>query len=143
MEENNTAILEELINQRIYVEELIKKGFKDNKIIARDTRQANSFLGQITYHDATYYQGLTLEIVNNEKVSVKPNNLKEIEADVFNHVRDLEIKIESFGDIIWANRFEYKDEAAAKELEIERHEYQEILNDLKSAKEKILLKKQL
>lgn len=141
MEENNTAILQELINQRIYIEELIKKGFRDENIIAKDTRQANHFLGQITYHDATYYKGLTLEIFNNEMVSIKPNNLKEIEAKLFNHVRDLETQVEILGNNIWANRFEYKDEEAAKELEFERHEYQKILVDLKANREKILLKK--
>lgn len=143
MKENNTAILEELKSQRIYIEELIKRGFTDEKIVAKDTRQANHFLGQITYHDATYYQGLTLEINNNENVSIKPNNLNEIEAKLFNHVRDLETEVEIIGNNIWANRFEYKDEEAAKELEFERHEYQKILVDLKASKEKILLKKQL
>jgi hypothetical protein len=142
MEENNIEILKELSDQSIYIEELIKKGFKDNNIIARDTRQASYFLGQITYHEVTYYQGLTFEIVNNEKVSIKPNNLKEVEANLFNHIRDLEMEIEGLGNNIWANRFEYRDEEAAKELEIEIHEYQEILDDLKAAKEKILLKKQ-
>ena len=60
---------------------MIKEGFKDDKIIAKDTRQANHFLGQIIYHVATYYQGLTIEIANNEKVYIKPKDLTDLKLN--------------------------------------------------------------
>lgn len=140
MKENNVTILTKSKGHIRYIEELLKEGFKDNKIIAADTRQANSLIGKIIYHETTYYKGLTLKIFNNERVSIESNYLIPAEAELFNHVRDLEKSIEDFGNNIWANRFELDDEEAAKELEVERDEIQEILNDLKPVKEKIVQK---
>ena len=136
MTENNRSILTDLEGQQIQIDDLIKRGFKDKRIIAGDTRQMNSpFLGKIIYHGTTYFRQFTLEIFN-DKVKIKCNNLSDAEAGLLNEIRDLRKTIESLGDSIWANRFEFDDQQAANDLEREREEYQKILDDYIQLKEK-------
>lgn len=112
----NSRILEIIEDKNITISELEDLGFTDRQYIKSDSRPSNQLLGKVTYHNKTYYENYTLTI-DNEKGSVVKNNLSLEQTKRFNKLRDEELKLEALKNQLHTYRFEFNDDATAKEIE--------------------------
>lgn len=131
MSNKNLEFLKDLNGKTFFFDELASKGFRDDSIVKTNTAVNDPLLGRIIFHNKTYYQGFTLELVNNDKFTVVSNNLSKNEADKLNLIRNMECDIESLNNSIHAYRFEFEDIDYANKLEKKKEELVQKLNQLK------------
>ena len=110
----NQEILQQNKNKTLSIGDLVELGFKDDKIINHVINKDNLLLRKIIYHSITEYAGYSLITEDNEKFSIRPNNLTTEEADYQNNLRDKKVYLEDLNRAYLAYAFEFKDNEMAE-----------------------------
>lgn len=116
MSSENTTILKQLINQRLRYDELVDKGFKDDTVASHFSHNDGLFTETI-FIKKRYYEGVTLEVENNEWFIFLFNNFNKHEVERENKILDMQNEIEALNNNIFAYRFEFNWLEQANELE--------------------------
>lgn len=131
MSSENTTILKQLINQRLRYDELVDKGFKDDTVASHFSHNDGLFTETI-FIKKRYYEGVTLEVENNEWFIFSSNNFKKEKVENENKILEMQNEIEALNNNISAYRFEFNLPEKANELEKKKRVMESILKTIRS-----------
>ncbi|WP_145958729.1 hypothetical protein [Flavobacterium psychrotolerans] len=121
MNSENTKILKQLVNQKLKYEDLLEKGFQDDTIIVDTISYNDGMFSKTVFIKKRYYEGLTLEVENNHFFVISSNNLSLEQAEIENHIIDLENEITALDNNIKAYIMEFGWYDQAKILETKKN----------------------
>ena len=74
MNSKNIKILKQLVNQKLKYEDLLEKGIEDNTLIINRIIHNDGLFSKTVYIKKRFYEGVTLEVENNEWFIFSSNN---------------------------------------------------------------------
>ena len=132
MNSKNIKILKQLVNQKLKYEDLLEKGIEDNTLIINRIIHNDGLFSKTVYIKKRFYEGVTLEVENNEWFIFSSNNFTKEKVKNENKILETQNEIEALNNNIYAYRFEFNLPEKANELEKKKRVLESILKTIRS-----------
>lgn len=132
MNSKNIKILKQLVNQKLKYEDLLEKGIEDNTLIINRIIHNDGLFNKTVYIKKRFYEGVTLEVENNEWFIFSSNNFNKEKVKNENKILETQNEIEALNNNIYAYRFEFNLPEKANELEKKKRVLESIIKAIRS-----------